>query len=283
MTRHAWCNGTPVTAIDVWSRGLHYGDGFFTTIRLHTGRLLNWRAHHQRLKDSAARMGFPSDCVDALEVDLRGLLPQFAQRSGVIKLMLFRGRMAARGYKPAATEPITRAIFFNDAPSDVSDAPLTVGVSPVLWPTPDVYPGIKHLNRLVQVEASRRLPQGQEEALLCNSRHEVISGIASALVAKLGRTLYFPVLHDAGVQSTTALALQGCAEKAGYRVQTVPLPPMRLAQMEGLALLNAVRGLRPVCKIEGAFSHQYDVSCWAPLQTLLKAQLEADSWGGEAP
>lgn len=281
MNAQAWRNGTPAAEDDVWFRGLHYGDGFFTTVRLKDGRLLNWTAHRHRLQRSAVCMGFPEASVEAVEGDLRNLFPQLAQQDGVMKILLFRGAMQARGYRPSDNDPVERLVLLAEYPSQAEQAPLTLGLSPVQWPMPDVYPGIKHLNRLVQVEASRRLPAGVHEALLCNSRHEAISGIASALVAKLGRTLYFPDLREAGIESTTVQALRQCAQRDGYMLQTTPLPRVQLARMEGLALLNAVRGLQPVAAIEDGLALSFDATCWTPLQQALVQQIEDESWGGE--
>ena len=276
----SWVDGHKASQISLWDRGLHYGDGFFTTVRVEAGRLLNWPAHQQRIRHSLSMLGMPAQQFAWLEDDLKKILPQIKKQQGILKCIFTRGDMAGHGYRPSQTQKVRRIVLFRDHLPARLDAPLTVSISPVLWPTPDVYPGIKHLNRLAQVEAMRRLAEDTGEALMLNARHEVISGIASAVVARLGRVLYLPDLSEAGVDSTAVFALRQCVQRVGYQVQTTRLTLGRLMQMDALALLNAIRGVQPVCEVRGTVAVRFATEPWQEVDGALQDVMHETAWAG---
>ncbi|WP_159432258.1 aminotransferase class IV [Sulfurivirga caldicuralii] len=264
--------------MSLWDRGLHYGDGFFTTIRVEQGALLNWSAHKQRIIQSLKAMHMPPANAVWLEADLKTILPQLKKGSGVLKCILTRGEMGGRGYRPPQSPKLTRLVMFQSGLPRASTEALTLTISSVLWPTPDVYPGIKHLNRLAQVEALRVLPENAPEALMLDAKQNVVSGVASAVVAKLGRTLYLPELSEAGVESTTVFALRQCAQVLGYQVHTIPLSLGRVMHMDGLALANAVRLLQPVGAVKGGIEKRFETQAWAPLADILHDFITETAW-----
>ncbi len=273
-----WIDGGETGCLEASDRGLLYGDGFFTTVRWQAGGLLNWAAHRQRLRRSAETLGFPDTVSDEVEAHLVALMPQW-RHDGVVRVTVTRG-VGMRGYAPPERPSCRVLVHFSaGVPSRRADG-LTVGLSEILWPRQPQLAGIKHLNRLPQVLAAQRLPNGCDEALMQDDRHRLISGISGALVARLGRTLYSPVLEEAGVDSTTVSALRHVARSLGWRWQTIPLPVGRLMQMEGVALLNAVRGLQPVARLRMPLEKRFDSEGWMPLNEALEAWLREEAWRG---
>lgn len=243
-----WVNGVETDALSVADRGLHYGDGFFTTVQVAEGALLNWAAHRQRIERSLQTLQMPAALIERLETQLKQeVMPQL--RDGVLKVLITRGEMHVRGYVPhPAGEPTVMIQFFPGLPDPAE--PAVVTISEIAWPEMPYLQGIKHLNRLSQVMAAMHKPQGFDEALMLDGRHNVISGIASAVVGRLGRTFYLPGLSVCGVRSTTVEALQVVAREKGFQWQVLPLSMHRVLQMESLYLLNAVQGVRPVMKLK---------------------------------
>ena len=274
-----WLDGQPGRCLSPQDRGLLYGDGFFTTVRWQDGALLNWAAHLRRLRQSTKALAFPADTVDRVVTQLKEIVPALPRTDGVVRITLTRGE-GARGYLPPVSPQVRTLVQFSPGlPS--APGPLTVGISEVLWAQPVQLAGIKHLNRLPQVLAAQQLPAGCDEALMQDGQHRLISGISSALVGRLGKTLYSPILDSAGVDSTTVSALRHAAQTLGWQWQTIHLPVGRLMQMEGVALLNAVRGLQPVACLRAPVEKRFDVEGWAPLSEVLEAWLREAQWRGD--
>ncbi len=276
----AWIDGRKASQFSVWDRGLHYGDGFFTTIRVEEGRLLNWPAHQQRIRQSLHALGMPAQHATWLERDLKSILPQLKKATGILKCVMTRGEMSVQGYRPPQAPKLRRIVLFRSGLPQPAAEPLTLTISSVFWPTPDVYPGIKHLNRLAQVEALRVLPENTPEALMLDAKQNVVSGVASAVVARLGRTIYLPDLSEAGVESTAVFALRQCAQVLGYQVQTIPLPLGKLMHMDSLALMNAVRLVQPVRRLQGRIDIDFETDAWAPISESLQEVMAETAWDG---
>ncbi len=274
-----WLDGEAVGCLSPQDRGLLYGDGFFTTVRWQDRALLNWTAHLQRLRQSAKALAFPPETVEWVVEQLKKIVPTLPAVDGVVRITLTRGE-GARGYTPPAMPQVRTLVQFSPG-LPLDQGPLTVGVSEILWAQPVQLAGIKHLNRLPQVLAAQRVPEGCDEALMQDERHRLISGISSALVGRLGKTLYSPILDTAGVDSTTVSALRHAAQSQGWQWQTIHLPMGRLMQMEGVALLNAVRGLQPVACLRAPVEKRFDVDSWAPLSEALETWLREAQWRGD--
>lgn len=273
-----WVDGQLSDHISPQDRGLLYGDGFFTTARWEDGALLNWSAHLQRLRQSASALGFADDTAARVVEQLRQIMPSLPDLAGVVRVTVTRGD-GARGYRPPAAVRIRCMVQFTPGLPEATD-PLTVSLSEVLWAQPAQLAGVKHLNRLAQVLAAQRLPDGCDEALMQDARHRLISGISGALVGRLGKTLYSPILDTAGVDSTTVSALRHAAQSLGWRWQTIHLPVGRLMQMEGVALLNAVRGLQPVACLRTPVEKRFDVAGWSVLADELARWERKAAWDG---
>ncbi len=61
-------NGQPASFIDVWDRGLAYGDGVFETIAVNQGQVQLWQAHQQRLISGLLRLGIVADETQGLQL-----------------------------------------------------------------------------------------------------------------------------------------------------------------------------------------------------------------------
>ncbi|GKT11196.1 MAG: 4-amino-4-deoxychorismate lyase [Thiomicrorhabdus sp.] len=269
----SWINGEPLESISAFDRGLHYGDGFFTTVLVMSGVLCNWSAHWRRLSLSARRLQF------AL-MDEQQLLQQISQALSsdrvqtvigsvlVLKIMMTRGQ-AGRGYQiPKQAEMIT-LLQLSNAPAEVKPffeqggggefkaEALSISLCLTQASIQPQLAGLKHLSRLESVLArSEVINKGEQEGLMLNALQNVISGTQSNLFIIKNKQLITPKLDLSGVEGTTRYQLSIMAEELGYQWLVEDIKLEHLQQADELFLTNAIRGIMPVQQLE---SKQYSV------------------------
>lgn len=161
----------PLNSVSLDSRGLAYGDGFFTTMGVSDGEIL-WQDYHgQRIRSHAHALQLDIDS-DALCIDLQTHAKQLQQ--GVLKLIITRAPQAIRGYgftpkvSGSQCEIWLKAMPMNIATIDQWQLPneCLVPMQPVISAAcltaqlaclPPPLAGLKSLNRLDNVLASGEL------------------------------------------------------------------------------------------------------------------------------
>jgi len=243
-----WVDGQPATSVPLADRGLHYGDGVFTTIRVHAGRACWLDAHLERLQGDAARLGLPAvdAAVLAAEIEAAAGRPGV----GVLKAMLTRGD-GPRGY--AANGAGGRRLLFAYPPLALDPALYRQGARLVrcdliLAEQPRLA-GIKHLNRLEQVLARAEWDDPEiDEGLLCNQAGQVISATAANVFARFGSEWITPSLDRSGVAGLCrALILAWPRSSQPLRVATLGFADCLRA--DELWLSNVLRGIVPVARL----------------------------------
>jgi 4-amino-4-deoxychorismate lyase len=239
--------------IDSRDRGLAYGDGLFETLRVGAdGRIPLWTWHQQRLVAGARTLGIPAPDAAQLEQALAQARVQL-QGPGLIKLMLTRG-VGGRGYLPPAdAQP---ALLWQTGQLPVwSEQDRRDGIVMGLCSQPlqrDPFAGLKHLNRLAQVQARTEVArQGWQEGLLLSSRREPLEATAMNLFARFDSGWWTPDLSaaNAGVAGVMRQWLIEDLVLRGESVQSDLLPLSQLRHARGLFLVNSVVGLLPVRKL----------------------------------
>src|SRR5690606_27354079 len=190
-------NGQITETLPVTDRALHYGDGLFATVLVRRGVPLLWQQHLTRLQQSCPRLGIPLD-NEALAHDLSTLLA--GSPDGILKIIISRGS-GGRGYTPPAAPHTSRILQLHPLPVG-NELKAEQGVRLLRCQHPvSINPalaGLKHLNRLDQVLASREL-QDYDEGLMCDPDGHVIEGIRSNLFVLTGQGIVTPDLSRAGV------------------------------------------------------------------------------------
>lgn len=237
--------GVPAT-----DRGLAYGDGLFETVRMCGQRAVLRRHHLKRMVSDAGRLGIE---VGYDELDQRlgqaaaHLEPDAGAESWVLKMILTRGA-GGRGYRlPEQVEPrlIVSAAAMPPSPDPggvvarLASFPLTV--NPRLA-------GIKTLNRLEQVMASREFTGAEWELIMTNTAGEPVEGTRTNLLARVGEEWITPPVLSIAVAGVMRQYAIECLRAASERVAERPLPRdfVSLPEFRGLYLLNSVSGLMPV-------------------------------------
>ncbi|MGP5119758.1 aminotransferase class IV [Psychrobacter alimentarius] len=177
-------NLTNVT-LSLDSRGLAYGDGFFTTMGVIDGQILWLDYHHQRLisHQKALQLDVDSD-------SLITALTTHAQRlqQGVLKLIVVRAAQAVRGYGYTSNASgsacdvwlkSSAMVVTTDEQLDLPDGRL-IPIQPVsraiclsaqIACLPPPLAGLKSLNRLDTVLASAELQRVKSHSLPSDSSH----------------------------------------------------------------------------------------------------------------
>jgi 4-amino-4-deoxychorismate lyase len=271
---HCLVNGAPATNIDVFDRGLAYGDGLFETFAVRHGRPCCWDDHLDRLVRGAARLGLGVPSGERLRAEVALVTSEIEH--GVLKVILTRGS-AARGYRPPSTTRPTRICFASEGVPDSArpdrprEAAVTIcrtrlGINPQLA-------GIKHLNRLEQVLAAAELEgSGMDEGLMLDADGFIVSGTMSNLFILDRHGLHTPLIDRCGVAGTARSAVLSTALTMGVRIQTRRLAVDELFAARAAFLTNAILGVWPIRRVG---SHVLD-STSLPWQLIdrVRARLE---------
>lgn len=178
------------------TRALHYGDGVFRTGLVRDGVLVDRERHLRKLASDAARLDLDVSAQLATEIDdaCAGVA------EGVLKIVLSR-RDSGRGYRPAGSA-CDRMLQVGPMPQwsgELWEQGISLGWSKVLLGIQPRLAGIKHLNRLEQVLASRECPADRDEVILCDAEGRVTCGTRTNLFFVIEGILVTPDVSVAGV------------------------------------------------------------------------------------
>lgn len=266
----ALINGEPARCVDFSDRGLHYGDGVFTTLAVRQGLPLLLDRHLARLQADAGRLGLPFPGRQVLADEIRQLCA--ASTDAVLKLILTRGT-GGRGYRCPENTTGTRILSVHpkpDYPPDLAVAGvrarlcgLRLGINPRLA-------GVKHLNRLEQIMARAEWADDSiREGLLLDYEGFLVEGVMSNVFLLRQGRLRTPLLDRCGVAGVMRGWVLELAQDLGLVAEEARILPSELDDAEELFLTNSVIGIWPVCELEG---RRFPIG---PLAKLLAGQIDA--------
>ncbi|WP_165855349.1 aminotransferase class IV [Marinobacter sp. JSM 1782161] len=239
MLECLWADADGVPPLD---RGLAYGDGLFETIRINGHVASLGERHLRRMQRDAARLGISvsyAELADALE---RAVERYAGPAPWVLKLLLTRG-VGGRGYRPP--EPAHPCLIISHSPMPaVPEAPVAVDI----WSHPLVIDpllaGIKHLNRLPQVMASRAMPDWAWETLMTDVDGALVEGSRTNLIALAGTVCITPPAGELAVAGVAREALLEALPDLGLSLEerAVTDADMTHPEFGGLLLTNSVVG-----------------------------------------
>lgn len=227
------------------SRALHYGDGVFRTVLWSGRRAIDWTLHMDKLA---------ADCrALALDVpDVAELAAEVAQSVGdadeaVVKIIVAR-RSTGRGYRPLGTASERWVIA---SPAPVPDARayrhgIAVDISAVVVSEQVLLAGLKHLNRLDQVLASRDWPEGIDERLMCDAARRLVGGTRSNVFSVRDGVVRTPRLDRCGVAGIMRRKILDCCVAMHLPAVEVELPVAELDHADEVFVCNALIGIWPV-------------------------------------
>ncbi|MEX0738108.1 MAG: aminodeoxychorismate lyase [Pseudohongiella sp.] len=267
-------DGVLADTLPVSDRGLLYGDGVFETIRYRCHQLDLLPAHLARLRQSCERLGIPVLMPD-IERHISKLLEYQASRSGagsagsngadgadgIVKIIVTRGD-GGRGYTPPASMVPRTLVQFHPLPPHYEQY-YRSGISGMICSHPvsgnPALAGLKHLNRLDQVMASRELLAAQggagkadpmlQEGLMLDCMGNLVEGTRSNVFVVLHGQLCTPDLTDAGVCGIMRSALLAWYREQGIDVAVRQISSDELSLASELFICNSVLGVWPVNRV----------------------------------
>lgn len=231
-------------------RGLHYGDGLFETALLHGGRVRHLDDHLDRLSWGCDRLRIACPERQVLIRDI-ALVTQ-GHGEGVLKITVTRGP-GGRGYRAPERQKPTRIVALHSAPERPADP--STGIT-VRWCSSrlarsSMLAGLKHLNRLEQVLAQSEWEDTTiAEGLLFDTEGELVSATAGNLFLVREGQLVTPDLRYCGIRGVMRGRVIVTAMEAGMPVEEQPLWATDLEAADEVFITNAVRGIRPVGRLE---------------------------------
>jgi 4-amino-4-deoxychorismate lyase len=242
-----------VPAVSALDRGLHFGDGLFETMAVQKGRVRFLALHLERLKEGCGRLGIDAGNFEAIWEEAVRVAKE--QGRALLKLIVTRGEAVARGYGPKGAERTTRVLLRYAWPAD-SEARgaagegvppvLRVGVASIRLGENPALAGLKHLNRLEQVLASReRQERGLDELLLFSSSGRLVSGTMSNVFLVHRDKLLTPRLDLCGVAGIMRRVVLREAARIGVLAEESVLDRHDLDAATEIFLTNARWGIQP--------------------------------------
>lgn len=241
-------NGESVSHDLARTRALHYGDGVFRTALVMAGEVVDLDRQLAKLARDAA--GLDLDCPDPglLADEARRLAA--ASRAGALRVLLSRVD-SGRGYAPGSRDcdRLLQLRPLPDYPRERWTQGARLGWSKVLLGIQPRLAGIKHLNRLEQVLASRDWPADQHEVVMCDAEGRVVCGSRSNLFFVIEGVLVTPDVSLAGVAGMMRDKLIELARVRGLGCEIGIVSPDEVRHAQECFLSNSLIGLWPVRQI----------------------------------
>ncbi len=250
-------DGDPAARPPPSNRAMAYGDGLFETIAWNGGRAPLWQGHLARLLGGCQRLGLEPPEPSLLAGEAARLAP--AQGRAVLRLTVFRKAAAGgsgRGYRPAGSSAVHRLWTVHEWPGEEAGGAAlgTVGESGIACAVQPQLAGLKHLNRLEQVLAAGECERmGWDEALMFTAGGVLVGAVAGNVIYRRHGEWLTPAVEQAGVAGVARAWLLARGRVAIEPVATeraIWRAPERHG-ITALAVVNAVRGVRPVVAYRG--------------------------------
>ena len=255
------------SSISTRDRGLNYGDGFFTTAIITDGQVEHWAYHKARLIECAQRLGFPALEFNALESQITQLIASHSQ--AVLKVVITRGE-GGRGYAPPSEcnlNIIVSVLPYPDHYNSLTDAGISLAISPIKLAVQPHLAGLKTLNRLEQVLIKNALQtQHSDDALVLDYNNNVIETSAANIFAIKNNKVFSPRLDECGIKG---VFLQSLCDKLTVEFKTVSVD--NLTQADAIFVCNSLMKIVPVKSIG---EHCFDI---AHSQSLLNELLAKEA------
>jgi len=267
-------NGIVTNNISATDRGLAYGDGLFSTIKIELGKVIDWSLHLNRLKSGADRLFFPSVDWILLENEIFETAQTVNEYPHyVLKIILTRGS-GGRGYSAEGCEQAVRIISLSSFP-DVYLKWQQQGIRVINCHTQlgrnKQLAGLKSLARLEQVLIKQELISSQaDEGLVCDELGNVIEGCSANVFIYLDGQWLTPKLDYCGVAGVMrARILQ--SDQVNVIEKEISINDINQATC--LCLTNALMGVVPVKQYQDKHYSKQALQKVTELQALLNKEV----------
>lgn len=239
--------------VSVADRGFCHGDGLFETIRVHQYHPFRWESHLARL---AAGMSLLKLSLPLSTNELRDVATELTRRNSLpdamLRLALSRG-VGTRGYSTRGADAPTLVMSLHPAPGIDLSAPLRwkLRTADVRLAPDDPLLRCKTANRLAYVLArSAAEAAGADEALLLNTRGEVVSAASGNLFWWCDGKLFTPPLACGALPGVTREWVIEWARASGQPAAEQATDIAGLLRAEGVFVTMSSFGLIEVIALD---------------------------------
>jgi len=241
-------NGSATRTLASSDRGLCFGQGVTTSIRVSSGQPELWSDHLNALEQSAKALGFVVPGLEPLLKRDIGLLPKVDL---IIKVILTAG-IGDGSYQMSETPMPTRIVQIDPIPLSLQcQPPATLFMCHTRLSHNQQLAGIKCLNRTEHLLASCESPmQSMSDGLMMDPNGCVISSTRANLFILNKEGLITPDLSRCGVAGVMRQTVIRLADRLGIPLTVADCSINQILSADALFLTNAVRRIWPVVRFE---------------------------------
>jgi 4-amino-4-deoxychorismate lyase len=260
-------NGIECTKIAANDRGLAYGDGLFSTIKVEHGIVQLWDYHLQRLQLGAEKLFFPKMDWSLLAKEVYDLAKTVNEQPfSVLKIILTRGS-GGRGYSIQGCSSPQRILSVHPYPTFYQEwqkEGLKVIQCRQKLAINSQLAGLKTLNRLEQILIKHELEaHNASEGIVCDNDGNVIEACSANIFINIKNQWFTPKLDGCGVAGVKRRQIMELSAKAGQPITEMQISIDDLLNAQAVCLSNALMGIVPII--------QYQSHCY-PRSGLLRIQ-----------
>ncbi|MGL1935426.1 MAG: aminotransferase class IV [Fibrobacterales bacterium] len=270
---YAFVNGEIVEAskatVSIFDRGLILGDGLFETVKAIDGVPEFFSDHWNRLESSAKKLLIELPYDESFFESLIGQLCDKSQLSeAAVRITITRGVSPGLSIDPAicptvivTASPIT---WLNE--SLYTDG-VAVAITSVKRSSASGIDGhIKTTNYLANIMAKHEADKkGAYEGIFLSEKGEIAEMTTSSFFCVAGGILYTPPLDADILPGITRQQILKAAKELDVPISEKHIHPTFLERAEESFLTSSVRGVVPICTIEG-----YSFGTNGPITRLLR-------------
>ncbi len=264
-------NANPVENIPLLDRAFHYGDGCFSTARIHQNQFELKERHFARLTFSAERLHLNLD-LSLIEQSIHLIAEHHNPMNGILKIIISRGE-GNRGYALPDHPADVYIIFYPQATSDFQVESISSGVlDTAMGVSMPQLVGIKSLNRLEQVLLKKEAQdKAWLEALVTDVQGSVVEGVSSNCFIRINNTWITPELRYNGVHGVMRAEILSRMQKQQIACEQRYIEMDEISTFQSLFFCNALSPMKAVTDLNAS---PLDVQpCFELFQTLQLNQM----------
>ena len=243
-------NGSNISGLDPFDRGLAYGDGVFRTFKVIDGKPLHWDYHFQTLSYDCEKLGIKLPNEALLLDDIKVLF----RMSGtfIAKWIITRGS-SDRGYSIPKNIKPNRILLknkFTPLPESLYLKGVNLEFSSKKSSSLLQLGATKHLNRLENVLAKQAVTSPSFDAIMLDENDHVNECTSHNILVLFGKQIHMPKHNHAGVSGVSRQIVMDHAQSLGYATIESNISKEQLLKANEIVIINSVNGALPVKQIK---------------------------------
>ncbi len=230
------------------NRAFLYGDGFFETIRLYKGVLVNVDLHLDRLERGMKLLsiiGNPYLEMDRLESKMNAWVDKTGVEHAKVRLVVYRD--SGGSYAPEADDS-SYVLFVEEIGQELypfNEEGIHLGLSEAYQKPLHPISNFKSLNAqgLVMSAVEKRNASFGDLVLL-NEEGRLCEGISSNVFLIMGEQIITPNLNEGCLAGTTRRFIIHVLKEAGRDIVERPIEPSELREADEVFLSSAINGVQ---------------------------------------